>query len=145
MAGGGREWSIELCPRFVNASGFRSVCFFNGNWLPSFPLFVTLSYETEAWSAIRAISLVVVVPPPPRPSPPFDILWLRQIFVQISLSCGLPQLHKLLKIYCACRALAGSPWLSLSPPLLSYSYVHREQLYILVYLPISKYMLLTYK
>lgn len=49
-------------------------------------------------------------------SPPFDRHWLRQIFVQISLSCGLPLLHKLLKIYCACRALAGSlsPSLSLS-------------------------------
>lgn len=126
------EW--ECCSRFVNASGFWSVCF-NGNWLP--PLFRCLSHWVMKWRRGQPLGQFLLSPLPHRTlchSPPFDRHWLRQIFVQISLSCGLPLLHKLLKIYCACRALAGS----LSPSL-SLSVFHLFCVYsVYIYLSISK-------
>lgn len=47
---------------------------------PSFPLFVTLSYEMEAWPAIRAISLVVIAPPDTLPLTAF-----RQTLIETNI------------------------------------------------------------
>lgn len=82
------------------------------------PLFRCLSHWVMKWRRGQPLGQFLLSPLLHRTlchSPPFDRHWLRQIFVQISLSCGLPLLHKLLKIYCACRALAGSLAPSLFP------------------------------
>lgn len=134
----GGEWSIALCPRFVNASGFRSVCSFNGNLLPSFPLFVTLSYETEAWSAIRAISLDVVAPPRlSSPSTYFD--WDKYLY-KFRCRAVCPNSINYWRFIVRVEHSLGRlvflsvSTLSLSALLLFYSYVHREHFY--VYIPV---------